>query len=246
MKALNNYIIFKTTRLHNDSIDLGGKKLFLEVGYDPARHVCIHGEVTSVPVRLSPGIMISQQHRGLPSYYEQTPYSYRFLDDVEQDVEVGDKIFFHFNTVKSHNIVKVDGTAPNRTWYIKVRYDQVICAVRNGEIIMIGGHTLIDPDFESWADISVPTYSDLLDEDGKKIVKPENQWLVTKSSPTYKHRTGFVKKVGKPLRGDKCEIKEGQKILYQTNADWMVRIEDRDYFVIKQRNIEGRWEATEE
>ncbi len=138
--------------------------------------------------------------------------------------------------------MRIEGKHPNRIWYIKVSYEQVICAVRDGKIIMIGGNCLIDPDFESWEDLAIPTYSDLVGEDGQKILKPKEQWIVTKSAPGYKYLLGFVKKVGSPLMGDTCEIKEGQRIWYHKNADWMVKIEGRDYFVIKQRHIIGREE----
>ena len=245
MKAFANYIIFKTDTLFNDKVKykgIGGKELVIDPTFEPAKHVRIYGEVVSVPVSLSSGIPISQIHKGLPGYAEQTPFYYKTMADIEQEVRVGDRIYFHFNTIKQHNFVRVDGVHPDRVWYIKVRYDQVICAVRDGKIIPIGGHTLVDPDFESWEDISIPTYSDIKGLDGKPILKPQEQWIVTKSMPSYKYLTGFVRAVGSPLKGDKCEVTVGQKIIYNRNADWMVKIEDQDYFVIKQRHILGRWE----
>jgi hypothetical protein len=245
MKSFNNFIIFKTDKLFEDHVQykgVDGKDLFFENGFDPAKHARIYGEVVSLPIRLSHGIPISQQTKGLPGYHEQTPYVYRYVSDVEQEVEIGDRIYFHFNTIKNHNIVKVEGTHPNRVWYIKVRYDNVYCAIRDGKIIMIAGNTLVDPDFESWEDISVPTYSDLLGEDGKQMLKPKEQWLVTKSMPTYKYLAGFVRHIGSPLKGDKCECVPGQKILYHRNADFMIKVEGREYFMIKQRHIIGRFE----
>lgn len=245
MKSFQNFIIFKTDTLFDDKVKfkgIGGRELFVDPTFDPAVHVRIYGEVVNLPLRLSESIPISQEHRGIPSYHEQSPYKYKTVSDVEREVRIGDRIYFHFNTIKQHNFVRVDGVDPDRVWFIKVRYDQVICAVRDGQIIMIGGHCLIDPDFESWKDISIPSYSDLKDKDGNPILKPESQWLVTKSAPGYKYLTGFVRAVGSPLRGDVCEVKVGQKIWYHRNADWMVKIESKDYFVIKQRHLIGRWE----
>lgn len=244
IKAFRNFVIFKTDTLFNYGVKfkgIGGKDLVIDPTFEPARHVRIYGEVVSLPFELT-NFPITQEYRGLPSYGVESPFRYKFLNDIEQELEIGDRIYFHFNTVKQHNFVQVDGVHPDRVWYIKVRYDQIICAVRKGQIIPIGGYVLVDPDFESWEDISIPTYSDLLGEDGKQILKPKSQWLVKKSAPQYKYLLGFVRHIGSPLRGDKCEVKQGQKIVYKPNADWTVRVEDRDYFVIKQRHIVGRFE----
>lgn len=240
-----NFVIFKTDTLFNDKVKykgIGGRELVIDPSFEPAKHVRIYGEVVSVPIHMSPGIPIAQDYRGIPSYHGQSPYSYKYLADIEPEVKVGDRIYFHFNTVAEKNFVQIDGVHPNRVWYVKVRYDQIICAVRDGVIIPIGGYTLVDPDFETWEDLQVPTYSSIKDKDGKPMLKPKDQWLVRKSTPGYKHLLGFVRHVGSPLRGDKCEVSVGQKIIYRRNADWMVHIEGRDYFVIKQRHIEGRYE----
>lgn len=245
MKAFHDFLIFKTNELFNDKVKfkgIGGKDLRIDPSFEPAVHARIYGEVVSLPIRLSTGIPISQQHRGHPGYHEESPFEYKYLADIAQEVQVGDRIYFHFNTIKQKNFVQVDGVHPNRTWYVKVRYDQVICAVREGQIIPIGSHVLVDPDFESWEDITIPTYSSLKDAQGKPILKPKDQWIVTKSQPTYRYLLGFVRHVGTPLRGMPLEIKPGQKIVYHKNADWKVNIEDRDYFVIKQRHILGRFE----
>lgn len=245
IKSFSNFLVFKTDTLFNDKVKfkgIGDRELVLDPSFDPARHVRIYGEVVSLPIHLSKNIIISQQHAGLPSYHEKSPYSYKYLTDIVPEVRIGDRIYYHFNTIKTHNFVREEGVHPHRTWYVKVRYDQIICAVRDGVIIPIGGHCLIDPDFESWEDIQIPTYSEFVDKDGAWLLKPKEQWLYKKSHPGYKFLTGFCRHVGTPIKGDVCEIKVGQKILYRRNADWMVKIEDRDYFVIKQRHIEGRWE----
>lgn len=244
-KAFQNFIIFKTTELFNDKVSykgIGGVELYIDPSFDPAKHVRIYGEVVSVPVRMSPTIPISQESRGLPSYHGVAPYHYKYLSDIEQEVQVGDRIYFHFNTIKQKNFVQVDGKHPDRTWYIKVRMDQVFCVVRDGKIIPIGGHTLIEPDWESWEDIQIPTYSELKDKDGNPLLKPKDQWIVTKSAPGYRYLKGFVRHVGSALKGDKCEVREGQRIWYHRNSDFLVKIEGKDFFVIKQRHIIAREE----
>lgn len=248
--AFTDYILFKTDRLFIDKVKIGGengRELFFDPSFDPRRHAQISGEVTSVPGILS-SKAITQEHRGMPSYHESSPFKCKFVSDIQMEVQPGDKIYYHFNTIKTENIVSEEGVFPNRTYYLKVRYDQVICAARTTltsdsvvtNIIPIGEYTLIDPDFESWDDILVPTYSNIMDKAGKPQLRPKSQWLQKKVAPSYKYLTGFVRHVGSPLIGDETEIEVGQKIWYRQNADWQVKIEERDYFVVRQRHIIGK------
>lgn len=247
MKAFHNFIIFKTDTLFNYGVKfkgIGGRELVVDPSFEPAKHVRIYGEVVSVPVRLG-RTPIAQERVGAPGYYEQSPFRYKFLSDIEPEVQVGDRIYYHFNTIHTKNMVREDGVHPNRTWFYKVQYDQVMCAVRNGEIICIGGYCLVDPDMETWEDISIPVPEvgtdgkPLLNTLGEVINKPKDQWLVRKAMPGNKYLVGFVRHVGSPLKGDKREVEVGDRILYQRYADWTVNIEGKDYFVIKQRHIMG-------
>jgi co-chaperonin GroES (HSP10) len=249
-EAFTDFVIFKTDTLFNSHVKfkgLNGRDLVLDTSFDPQRHSRLYGEVVSVPGVLT-GKALMQESIGMPAYHEKAPFNYKFLCDIPMDIKPGDRIYYHFNTIKPNNIIKEEGVHPNKTWYIKVRYDNILCTVRTTltadsvvtDIIPIGGYTLIDPDFESWDDILKPTYSNIMGEDGKPMLKPKEQWLQTKVAPSYKYLTGFVKHVGKPLIGDETEIEVGQKIWYRINADWQVKIEERDYFVVRQRHIIGK------
>ncbi|MFO0447616.1 MAG: hypothetical protein ACK52I_02810 [Pseudomonadota bacterium] len=234
--------MFKTDTLFNDKVQyrgVNGEDLVLDVTFDPAKHVRCYGEVVSLPVYLTKR-PVTQEHRGTPPYSQESPFEYRFVSDISKDIEVGDRIYFHFNTICQKNFVRVEGQHPNRTWYYKVAYDQVLCAVRKDKIIPIASYVLCDPDFESWDDILVPVRSDIKGPDGEYILKPKDQWIQTKVKPEYKYLTAFVKYVGKPFNGDKCEIEVGQKVWYRRNADWMNKVEGRDYFAIRQRHIVGK------
>ena len=242
MNAYANYIVFKTDSLFNDKVQykgVDGKDLVIDPSFDPAKHVRCYGEVVSLPLHLTKR-PVSQEHRGTPAYSEESPFEYKFISDVSRDIEVGDRIYFHFNTICEKNFVKVEGTHPNRTWYYKVSYEQVLCAVRAGKIIPIASYVLCDPDFESWDDILLPVRSDIKGPDGQYLMKPKDQWIQTKTKPEYKYLTAFVRYVGKPFNGDQCEIEVGQKVWYRRNADWMNKVEGRDYFAIRQRHIVGK------
>lgn len=251
--AYRDFIIFKTNKLFNTNTKykgVGGREIELDPKFDAARHASIDGEVVSVPKVLS-HIMLLQNHLGLPSYASKPTYQYRWMDDIAMEVQVGDKIYFHFNTIMNaiqrNEFIHVEGIHPNRTWYVRVRYDQVFCAVREGKIIPIQGYTFVAPAFETWDDIARPTPQVvngkvMLNRDGSPMMKPKDQWIVVKSAPEHKYLQGYVKHVGTPLNGDKCEVREGQKILYHRNADWQQSIEGHNYFTMRQNHIIGRFE----
>lgn len=239
MKPFNNYVIFKTDVMFNDKASfkgVNGETIQLDPSFDPQKHVRTYGEVVSLPANLRKN-PIMQEHRGSPPPSDSSPFEYRFVSDVSQDLQIGDRIYFHFNTIAMRNCVKEEGKHPNRTWYFRVSYEQIICAVRGGQIIPISSYVLVDPDFESWDDILIPVMSQLKDAEGNPIPKPKDQWLQKKVRPEYKYLTAFVRHVGNPLNGDKCEVEVGQKIWYRRNADWTNNIEGRDYFAIRQRHI---------
>lgn len=238
MKPFKNYVIFKTDTMFNDKVQFkgaNGENIVLDPSFDPQRHVRIYGEVVSLPAQLTKKPFM-QEHRGSPSS-DSVPFEYRYTSDVYEEIQIGDRIYVHFNTIAMRNCVKEEGKHPNRTWYFKVSYEQILCAVRNGQIIPIASYVLVDPDFETWDDILVPTHTMLKDENGQFIPKPKEQWIQKKVRPEYKYLTAFVRHVGAPLKGDKCEVEVGQKIWYRRNADWMNTVEGKDYFAIRQRHI---------
>lgn len=249
MRAGFNYIIFETDKLFNDHVRINGRDIYFDPMFDPAKHVRTYGTVVQIPHRLT-SIPIMQESNGVPYPIERTPFRYKYIKDIEMEVEVGDKIYFHFNTIIKmrenmiHEFKDKLGT-PVR-WWFKVRYDQVICAVREGKIIPIGGYTLVEPDMESLDDILIPIAmvgadgKPLRDERGKAILKPMDQWLQTKVQPSAKYMRGWVRHVGTPLKGDICEIEEGQLIYYKPNADWMNVIEGKEFYAIRQKHIVGR------
>jgi len=242
MNSYQNYIIFKTKRLFNDKVKFAGvdgKDLIIDPSFDPQRHVNIMGEVVSIPLHLTRRPIL-QEHRGTPAPTEGSPFEYRYVSDVKQEVMVGDMIAVHFNTIAMRNCVKEEGIHPDKTWYFKVSYEQVICAVRDGNIIPIASYVLVLPDYETWDDILHPTYTNLKDAEGKFIPKPKDQWIQTKVKPEYHFLTAHVKYVGSPLNKDICEIEPGQKIWYRRNADWINMIEGTEYFAVRQRHIIGK------
>lgn len=267
IEAFADYVLVKTDKMFEDKVTskgVDGKQLVFDPGFQPWLHVRTHGEVVSVPAHLSAVPMPLQEPIGTPSYHSHAPIKFKHMRDIEPEIQVGDKAYFHFNSISMQNLVREEGKHPDKTFYFKVRYDQVICVVRSevqvggisdgsksgGErpiktthkrIIPIASYVLVEPDWETMEDILIPVYSSLKDKEGKPIPLPKEKWIQSKVAPGYKDLKGTVRYVGSPLSGDVCEIEEGDKILFRKNADWMVKVEDKQYFAIRQRHILGKF-----
>jgi hypothetical protein len=237
------FIIFKTDKLYEDEITVNGQKLYFDSSFEPQKHVRIYGEVVNVPREMGNWPIPTQRHEGTPPYYDKRETNLVRIKDIEPVVMVGDRIYFHFNTlIGPQNVVFVESLPDNKKmFYYRVRYDDVICAVRDGGIIMVGSYTLIEPDYETWEDILVPTYTMFKDKHGKFIPRPKEQWIQKKVEPGYRHLKGFVRHVGEPFKMDKREVNVGDHIVYKKNFNWEMEIEGKRYFAIRQRHIEGRF-----
>ncbi len=252
MRAGDNYIIFETDKLFDDHVTINGRDIYFDPMFEPAKHVRTYGTVIQIPHKLT-SIPMMQESNGVPYPAEKTPYRYKYVKDIVMEVQPGDRIYFHFNTIVKmrQNMIREfkDKLGTPIRWWFKVRYDQVICAVRDNRIIPIGGYALIEPDMESLEDILIPiatTGADgkaIRDQRGNPIMKPKEQWLQVKERPTAKYMRGWVRHVGTPLDGDICEIHQDQLIYYRPNADWVNTIEGKEYFAIRQKHIVGRIET---
>lgn len=250
MIAGDNYVIFKTDTIFEDKVKLQNKTFYFDPGFEPTRHTRIYGEVVQIPLRLR-RVPIMQMKKGIPEYHDDPPFEYKYASDIPMDVRVGDRIYFHFNIMMKINqqLVKEEkGENGKPVYYVRVRYESILCAIRNGEIIPVGSYTLIEPDMESLEEILIPIAQVGADgkamryADGTPIMKPKDQWLQKKVAPSAKPLRGWVRHVGSPLIGDVCEVKVGQLVYFRPNSDWTVPIEGKDYFLIRQRHLLGRIE----
>lgn len=261
LKSLKDYVLVEIKdrfRRETDSSGIDGKKIVRGIDekddYWTNQQVKTWGRVISVPKSLS-RFPIAQDSIGHPHYVSYHPFHFKYRWDIEMEVQLGDKIYFHHNTLYAEqgkkNLIGKDG---DKSIY-KVAYEGIQCAVREvtegpdklqgkgyKEIIMIGSHCLIQPDMETWEEIMTPTFrtangKPLTDQDGNPILNSEDKWLLHKVEPEARYLQGYVVAVGSPLKGDICEIERGDKIWYHKNADWSVRIEGQWYYMIKQRHI---------
>ena len=240
MKQGRDHVFFTVDKTTEDEINKGDLKLYIDTTYDPMRHARIFGKVIAIPRKLTKTIIGSKPEPFPPSATK--PMEFRYLDEIVPEVKIGDKIYFHYLTLSEPEKTLV-ATWNNRDVYA-VRYDQIYCAVRNGEIIPIGGHVLVEPEFESWDDILLPTYETF--PDGSKQELPRDKWIQTRVEPRAKDLRGIVRHVGTPPTGEEHNLKEGDHILFRRNADFMIKVEGEEYYVMKSRNIHGTFVDAQE
>jgi len=244
IQSKHDYVIIKIDKEFDDEIVLSSG-LVLQKGfyastqvnqktkdttYNPLLHKRIFGKVVSIPNKISKG--------DLPIYFGETPkdmsafaqskypelLDYKYRDSIIAEVEVGDVIYFH-----------ISGNDREYTWvmyekelYLKIDYQHIICSVRNGEIIPIGGYTMLD---EYYGDGVVK------EKIGGYGVYVKNIGLI--AIPVLKplENTGIVKHVGTPLAGLECELKTNDKVVFEDKHAIPKTIEGKDYLVLYQHEI---------
>lgn len=303
MKIIAEHLVVKVPSIFLDEsqyIGVDGMQIMINVMYRPERHIRDFGIVTEVPEYLH-DVPLLNDSIGLPGYHDYAPYSWKTNNDIVMNVNIGDKVYFHYNTL----LPDVNGgTIFNKYYlfskkeeengklvlyhYYRVKYDQVFAVVRyerannatksfewwmekkitpfkaniekvqyplfmltdqlgqdhvyRKKVITIGSYVLIEPDLETWEDISLPTPAtmngkQLLNPDGSIVMKPKDQWLVVKSMPGEKYLRGWVRFCSSPLKGDKEFLREGMYVYFQRFANTKIQFEGHDYFRMRQRHI---------
>lgn len=249
LRSTNNFIFIVLEKEMEDTLKLGGKELYFDGSFEKGRNRRLYGEVIAVPGKLTALENLYQVGIGWPQPpeytsgevlnlhasrgteitredYRCTTYKaeYKTTADIEQDVRVGDRVYVHFNSIVPENRIKNDD---GRTIY-KVAYHNVLCTVRQGNIIPIGGYVLVDPSYDGEVqDIGM----------GYDKAKVSASGLIIDLVSEPKQQEGIVRYVGSPLKGDEEIVKEGDKVIYEKNADWLMKIEGKEYFVIRQRDL---------
>jgi len=113
------------------------------------------------------------------------------------------------------------------------------------EVIMIGSYVFIEPDKETWKDISIPIPETIngvpvLNSDGTPLMKPEDQWLVAKSEPGDKYLRGWIVHIGSPLKGDRSIGHRGDYVYFQRYTNTSMQFEGKRLFRLRQRHVVGR------
>lgn len=233
-------------------LGVDGKEIVIgDTDYAKERHANTSGIVIQLPVDLGKH-PLSSDRMGFPKYgasrlpendvqisaalYARPVANWKFRNDIAPEVQIGDKVYVMWQTVfDKRNLI---AQSPDKKSFIfKVAYDLIYCVVREGAIIPIGSHVLIDPVFESYDSILRPTFYPFNGPDGKPAPRPKKDWIQVKTAPSNVDREGVIAHIGTPLRGERCALKAGMKVLYKPKMKTLLEVEGNKYFIMKQSQI---------
>lgn len=201
MKAPNNKIIVRAKDLYNYYVTKGDLTLYVDPMFKRGVGKTKVAEVVGVP-------------ENMHSWNRTVP-----------EVNVGDRVYLHHNALEEFNMV------PDSEGLWVIEYEEVLCAVRDGNIIPINGRILAEPIFDD--DIVEIDYMG-----SSRKVKMTPTGLVKELDPTHNLAKARLAYIGTPQIGQtKVPINEGEIFYYILNADYKNNIEGKEYFVMFQDEI---------
>lgn len=239
-KATSNYLLVGFGKKFDDEISLpDGSTILVDTSYHETRHLRIWGEVLAVPEQLTDAVTIDMPYVGYPvpkryighdfissmtswgnRMWSKADYSaagyipvLETLADWKQECLPGDKIYIDYTAIMPENEVEPG--------VYKIRYDNVLAVVRDGEIIPIGGYCLLEPSMQT-------------EEEFTKEISGIKIWLQADAKPRYLR--GILHHGPAELRG--------KEVYYVPNADWANVIEGKLYYAVREKDIFGYNELT--
>ena len=193
MKAPSGYVIVRGRKFDDKFTTAGGFELFKFIQKGNETHdVNYSAEVVAIPDDAK--------------------------DGIENEVKVGDKVYFHYNSFLSEgNWIprQCMGIEENSGEYWRVAYYDIFCAVRDGEIVPVGGWSFIEPDVRK-----VETGNIISDIS----VKSETQ--------------GVLRHIGTPRRGQEVpDVQVGDTVLFEEHDAFENEIEGVKYYCMPQDRI---------
>lgn len=126
------------------------------------------------------------------------------------DIRVGDKVYFDPRATEDENLVG----RHNKHELFKIAPEEIVCTVRDGEILMQGEWCLVEPNMESWEEITTKA------------------GIIMKPRPEAKFLQGIMRHFQYHE-----DLLEGDHIVYVKGADWTMDIEGKKYYAIEWRDI---------
>ncbi len=125
-------------------------------------------------------------------------------------LEVGDKVYFNPICTEEENFIE----GKFRSGIFKIRVDHIFCSIVAGKIMPQSGYVLVEPNMESWEEITTAS------------------GIIKKPAPEAKVCEGWVRYV--PVGS---ELPIGGLFYYLKDADWPHRIEGKEYFVMQEKDL---------
>lgn len=176
-------IIVKFEKRLNDELDFNGGKLYLDPTYRPEHNAFPYGVVVSPPKR-NPSLMEEAFH---------------------YNVQSGDKLYVNYGVLMDlSNCIEHEGEE-----YWMVDYYMALALVRDGQVVPVGNHILIEPmEEEVTSSLIIPEMS------RKKIVTR-----------------------GKVYASNDPEIPVGKTVSFEERGMFENEIEGKKFFVMYNSNI---------
>lgn len=142
MKVIREHIVVKVESIFIDEteyIGYGGKRILMNVFYQPEYHIRTWGIVVSTPDELFAYPLMSNS-LGQPAYHDEPQNEFKTNRDIPLEIQVGDKVYFHYNCLLpdqmdgvqfNHQHLGSSKDENGKLWhYFKVKYELVFAAVR--------------------------------------------------------------------------------------------------------------------
>lgn len=243
-------IIVKLKGNFNDKIKTeNGKELIVNTTYNPKEHIRIDAEVVGVPTRIESN-PIAQIYRGSPApvNYANAPIrnlynggtKWVYAEETVYDVEVGDKVYFHFNSidfVSNYNQTNRDSYLlkdKDGYEYHQLSVESVFGRVRSEYFQPLLGSILVKPVIADTSKIKI---------DGIEVDATLDQHgLIEKIGEKPKYLEGIIHYIGENVMPDSQEnIRVADRILFRSNSEFKNKIEGDEYYVMKQWDVVAKY-----
>lgn len=224
MRTPKNIVLIELEKeSENEYVFSNGHKIHLIVeemaykdgSYNPNNYTRIYGDALVVPDALT------KDSDPVCFFNDDTKYA----NSIVPEVEAGDRIYFYYNTISEYNLLPYEGKL-----YYRVPYTQIICAVRKGQIIPVGGHILLTPYYgEGIVEENIDghkVYGKMIGALFFPIGKPENQ-------------RGKVTHIGTPLIGHEKNMDADDIVFFPRDYDVLNNIEGVEYYTMRQHEVLG-------
>lgn len=186
----------------------------------------IFGEVIETPktMKRQEPIEVMGNPKEVSPYNQHKYITFIYHDSIEQEIKPGDRVYFHY--LSNDDFYQ---TPDDDKLYV-IDYSQIFCAVRDGEIIPIGSHVLIEKYYgENAQSYDLP--------DGGKVFGEETESGLLKPIDKPKQKIGKVKYVGSNFIGFDTEVTSGDLVIFPDYGQFENEIEGEELFVMKQNDI---------
>jgi chaperonin GroES len=265
-KGTKNSVLVEIEKLSEDEYQFeGGFKLYMpgysakqrgsqqiDVDTDKQR---IFGTCVAIPDGLSKGDLVKFD----------SAEDMKFVDSIEPEVQVGDRVYFSYIALSKSNLVEFEGKS-----YCNINYSSILCVVRKerfwynkNDVAVMDRFTgkisneefnniYLDPNdrVDLVLDKIIPIGGNIICEeyygkdaqsievDGKTIhAETSASGLITGiiKKPSQKH--AVVKITGTPLKGDEIGVEPGDLVVFPDRFGFKNDIEGKEYLFLKYWDI---------